>query len=217
MPVVSTQVGDQIEPACGSCRRDTYKFDFARSYGLYSDVLRHLILRVKFRHHERLGYALGALLTGLWPWALEVTDGRAPVLVPVPLHSSRRRERGFNQAELMARGCQRALARLKKKPPPVEGGWIERVQPTRPQSGLDPRARRENVRGVFAVSRKARPSGVSVVLVDDVMTTGATLSACARELKRAGAVRVIALTAARATPLFPDVRAEAVDAMPPEP
>jgi len=82
-----------------------------------------------------------------------------------------------------------------------------RVRPTLPQVGLSSSARRENVRGVFSVSQPERVRDRTVVLVDDVMTTGATLSACAAALKRAGASRVLALSLGRATPQFPDTAA----------
>jgi predicted amidophosphoribosyltransferase len=84
-----------------------------------------------------------------------------------------------------------------------------RVRPTLPQVGLSPSARRENVRGVFSVAQPERVRNRTVLLVDDVMTTGATLSACAAALKRAGAARVLALSLARATPQFPDTAASA--------
>jgi predicted amidophosphoribosyltransferase len=87
----------------------------------------------------------------------------------------------------------------------VETHCLRRLHPTLPQTGLDPRARQENVRGVFAVVSPDRIRHRTVLLVDDVMTTGATVSACAEALKRAGSRRVLVLTLARATPQFPDI------------
>ncbi len=128
------------------------------------------------------------------------------MLIPVPLHRSRERERGFNQANVIARGLIGKLARIRGgKKVKVESGSLRKVRATPQQAGLSFRARQENVRGVFEVDRSERIRDVVTVLVDDVMTTGATLSACARTLKRAGARRVIALTLARATPQFPDL------------
>ena len=140
----------------------------------------------------------------LWE-ALEAKDA---VLVPVPLHSSRQRERGFNQAELLARGLS-GLLRKTGKGPRLETHCLRRTRSTPPQTGLSLAARRENVRGVFAVDHPEVVRDLEAVLVDDVMTTGATLSACAAALKHAGATRVCALTLARATPQFPDFDAEA--------
>ena len=138
----------------------------------------------------------------------ESLDAKNAVLVPVPLHPSRQRERGFNQAELLARGLAGSL-REAGKGPRLETRCLRRTRPTPPQTGLSLAARRENVRGVFAVDHPEVVRDLEAVLVDDVMTTGATLSACAAALKRAGATRVWALTLARATPQFPDFDAEA--------
>jgi ComF family protein len=161
--------------------------------------LRGLILQLKFQRRERLAKRLGALLEPIW----ESLELQGALLVPVPLHSLRQRERGFNQAELLAQGLVRSL-RPAGRVPGVETRCLWRTRPTPPQTGLSPRARRGNVRGVFAVDRPERVRDRSVVLIDDVMTTGATLAACAAALKQAGARRVLALTLARATPQFPD-------------
>jgi ComF family protein len=125
--------------------------------------------------------------------------------MPVPLHPSRQRERGFNQAELLAAGVANALKKGKRRLElRVAKDCLRRRRATPPQTGLTLAARRENPRGAFEVSEPERVRERTVVVVDDVMTTGATLSACARALKRAGAARVIGLTLARATPQFPD-------------
>jgi len=87
----------------------------------------------------------------------------------------------------------------------VETRCLRRVRPTLPQTGLDPRARSDNVRGAFDIASPERVRKKTVLLVDDVMTTGATVSACAEALKRAGARRVVVLALARATPQFPDI------------
>jgi predicted amidophosphoribosyltransferase len=217
---------------CGRCRNGEYDFDLARSYGLYTGKLRTAILQLKFKRRERLGQMLGELLATAWNSLEEATaaagermlSGEAFLLVPVPLHSGRERQRGFNQAELLARGLakglRRALAAVAGAGPEmgeatlhgsgsrplfrVEKRCLCRVRATIPQSGLSLSARRENVRGVFQSARQELIRGRTVVLIDDVMTTGATLSACARALKRAGARHVVALTLARATPQFPD-------------
>lgn len=130
-------------------------------------------------------------------------DG-SPVVVPVPLHPTRERERGFNQAELLACGMVRRVNRERPSPGVgVDNRCLRRTRATATQAGLTLHARRENVRGVFAVARPEAVRDRVVVLVDDVLTTGATLSECARVLKRARALKVVALTLARATPQFP--------------
>ena len=192
---------------CGDCRLERPRFDCARSYGIYAGKLRTAILEVKFHRRERLALPLGRLL--IEPWlALQAAFGlQGPWLIlPVPLHPSRERERGYNQAALLARGFARALRQ--------RGGsdgfqfdrrTLTRNRSTAPQSGLSVQARRENVRGVFKAAATKHLRDRDVILVDDVMTTGATASACAAELKRRGARRVAVLALARATPEFPDV------------
>jgi ComF family protein len=172
----------------------------ARSYGVYTGNLRKAILHLKFYGREHLANRLGELL--LRPFeALAERD--SALVAPVPLHPSRSRQRGFNQAEVLARGLVRKLRREQRGLRLAED-LILRVRPTLPQVGLSPSARRENVRGVFSVPQPERVRNQTVLLVDDVMTTGATLSACAAALKRAAASRVLALSLARATPQFPD-------------
>jgi ComF family protein len=177
------------------------EFDLARSYGLYAGNLRKAILHLKFRGREYLGRRLGALLARPWE-ALPEPD--SALVAPVPLHPSRGRERGFNQAELLARGLVRNLRKEGK----LRGlrlvvGSLQCIRATVPQVGLSVSGRRENVSGAFSVGRPEDVRNRTVVVVDDVMTTGATLSACAAALKRAGAARVLALSLARATPQFP--------------
>jgi ComF family protein len=210
LPFATTAGTEGAEQLCAECQLAPRDFDEARSYGLYAGALRQTILLLKFRRQERLGKRLGELLAPLWMSLSKVED---PLLIPVPLHRTRQRERGFNQAELLARGLLRALGRAGRQQPRLAGGILRRTRATPPQTGLSVEARRENVRGVFAVRQAERLRGRSIVLVDDVMTTGATLSECAATLMRAGARHVLALTLARATPQFPDAGTprEAID------
>lgn len=193
-----------MEARCALCREETFNFDGARSYGLYAGNLRTAILQLKFQRRERLGKKLGELLSSVWGRVEAAYPNELPVVVPVPLHPSRQRERGFNQAELLALGLSRGVARAGRSAiPRIETHCLRRTRPTAPQTGLSWRARQQNVRGVFSVVRPECVREQVVVLVDDVMTTGATLSACAGTLKGAGARVVFALTLARATPEFP--------------
>ena len=191
---------------CGACRADEAAFDGARSFGLYAGKLRQAVLRVKFSGDERLGARLGELLATTWGSLPQAGEFDSPLIVPVPLHPSRRRERGFNQSELLAVGLARALRRQRAgAAPQVAKDCLRRKRATPPQTGLSVAARRENLRSAFEVVKPDAVRGRRIVLVDDVMTTGATLSACARALKRAGAVQVMGLALARATPQFPDL------------
>ncbi|HEY1273029.1 MAG TPA: ComF family protein [Terriglobales bacterium] len=164
------------------------------AYGSYEGGLRDLIHMLKY---ERVGPAanlLGRMLA-------EVVEGMSasfsdtPVVVPVPLHGSKLRERGFNQSELIAR------AALKLKPARldlvVESGVLARRRPTTSQTGLTRHQRQENMRGAFQVLRAEPIANREVLLVDDVLTTGTTASECARVLRRAGASRVWVATVAR--------------------
>lgn len=205
IPLASAMADSSPGWRCGECRAGAFRFDYARAYGIYADPLRKLILQVKFRRRARLGVRLGQLLEDAWkPLAERFPEG-PPLLAPVPLHRSRERERDFNQAELLARGFWRTLNRTGQPAPPrLEAHLLRRTRPTPPQSGLSRNARLQNVRGSFEVADPSLVRGRSVILVDDVMTTGATASACAGALKRSGAEKVIVLTLARATPQFPD-------------
>jgi ComF family protein len=216
LPLATQLAGDGADWLCGKCRAGEYDFDFARSYGLYSEPLRSAILLLKFRRRERLGRQLGELLTAVWAAHSEFSAAERPIVAPVPLHRTRQRERGFNQAEVIARGLTRALRSGQAKTrQPIETRCLLRIRPTVPQTGLNFKQRLANVRGAFRVTSPETVRERVIVLVDDVMTTGATLSSCASALKEAGAERVLALTLARATPQFPDTSsarsADAVD------
>lgn len=202
MPAVVMLDGSEL--VCGACRREAPAFDGARSYGLYRGALRGAVLEMKFHRRERLAVKLGELLAVPWAACPALEEASHATLVPVPLHRSRRRERGYNQAEALARGLATELRRAAGGGVKVDLGCLLRTRATPPQTGLSLRARLENVRGAFEVASPQRARGRVLVLVDDVMTTGATLSACAAALKRAGAAQVLGLTLARATPQFPD-------------
>ena len=179
-----------IEGLCGACRGRRPRFAYARSAVLYGDLVREAIHAFKFGGRRGLANPLGDLLAGL---GLSALPGAAPdALVPVPLHPRRARERGYDQALLLARRLERAWG------VPVVADALLRAVPTQPQTDLDAAARRRNVRGAFALSRPERITGRHVVLVDDVLTTGATAGECARTLYRAGAAAVGVLTVARA-------------------
>ena len=192
-PFLSSIPLSGVRPLCGFCRRGLFHFEKARYFGLYQMSLRRQVLLVKFARQERLGYRLGqklAEVVGSWE-----EFRKCERIVPVPLHPLRQRERGFNQAEALAQGLAGRLGI------PVDRRSLRRVQPTPPQTGLSSSARRKNVREAFAVQGSSL-QGLSVLLVDDVITTGATADACALRLKRAGVKKVYVLTLARSEPLL---------------
>jgi ComF family protein len=171
------------------CRRcDAEQFDAARSVGVYEGALRASVLRLK--HDPHVGARLGELLAAA---QRRPPLDAATLVVPVPLHAERERERGFNQAAALARALS-ARAGL----PLDEWSVVRAKHAERHRAGMDARARRETVEDAFRVTRPRLVAGRRVLLVDDVLTTGATVSSCARALKQAGALEVFVLTAARA-------------------
>jgi ComF family protein len=169
---------------CPRCRRVNRPIDRARTIGAYDGALRSIVHALKYDARRSLAKPLGRMMR---LHGGELLDGAACV-VPVPLHASRRRQRGFNQAADLA--AQLGL-------PVVHA--LERARRTRTQTELPAAQRHRNVRGAFVPTRRCRAlAGATVVLVDDVTTTGATLDACARTLQAAGVGEVRALTAARA-------------------
>lgn len=169
-----------IEGRCGRCRRGDHVFDFARSALLFTESLREIIHHLKYSDRVSLARPLGEILKE----CLEREDYRGNLVIPVPLHRRRERRRGFNQAELIASRLGRVLTTH----------VLVRRKDTPSQTGLSRSERRRNLAGAFETRRKL--SG-SVIVVDDVYTTGSTMNEIARTLKRAGAERVEVLTVAR--------------------
>ena len=180
------------KPLCRLCREGNYAFDRARSYGLYNDALHHAILLLKYEEVTRLGDWFATRLAEIV--AREGEAFRADVIVPVPLHPDRQRERGYNQTELIARPLAR---RLHMK----QGAYLlMRTKPRPARLVLSRKGHWESVRGAYATRKGLRVDKLRVLLLDDVLTTGATLDSCARALKRAGAAAVLGLTVARVVP-----------------
>jgi ComF family protein len=184
-PLASWRVVSAAEGVCVRCRRAPAAFDRGRAAGEYEGTLREIIHAFKYDGRRSLARPLAAMMRTAGAELLRDAD----FVVPVPLHPWRRFRRGFNQAEELARWLERPVVNA-----------LRRARATQPQSGLTARQRRRNVRNAFRLSRRLRRrtlQDATVVLVDDVRTTGATLDACARVLKDAGARHVRVITVAR--------------------
>ncbi len=173
------------ERLCAFCRVHPPAYDSAASWTLYDGAARSVLHLYKYRRVLSAGAWFAARLAPMLPAAAEV-------LVPVPLAIGRQRERGFNQSELLALRLAR-LAHL-----PCDTAALARRRETWPQAGLSREERERNVNGAFRVPEPRRVAGRSILLIDDVLTTGATAQACARVLKATGASAVHLLTISRA-------------------
>lgn len=176
----------EAAPACGRCLRHPPPYTHTLALGMYAFPLDRLLPRFKFHADLAAGRELAHLLATAAHHA-----ERPQALVPVPLHPQRLRERGYNQALELARPVARTLDL------PLLPHALQRLRATAAQSQLSATARRRNVRGAFAASTHAALPA-HVALIDDVMTTGATLAECSRVLLRAGAQRVDLWVVARA-------------------
>jgi len=191
----SPVVLDHPETRCRICQTVTPPFVRAVAYGSYERSLRDLIHLLKFGQVRSAAPVLGRLLRNAIAALQPSLPPGMTAVVPVPLHAHKKSQRGFNQAELIVRAAL-------KQPSPLDGfelcaKILVRVRDTGSQIGLTRHQRRQNLRGAFSVKDAAAVSGRNVLLVDDVYTTGATASECARVLRRAGATRVWVATVAR--------------------
>jgi competence protein ComFC len=175
---------------CRVCQQKTYAFERARSYGIYEGALARALLLLKWERMEPLGRCFAERLGTVIK--REVDALSADIVVPVPLHRDRERQRGYNQAGLISKPLAREL-RL-----PHEAVLLMRTRPRPNKQVLSYEERWESVRGAFATRPGSKVDNKRVLLVDDVMTTGATLDACARALLDCGAKSVLGLTVARA-------------------
>lgn len=170
---------------CGACLARPPRIARTRAAVAYGDIARGLAIRLKYGHKVAIARTMARYMAPL------VSDEGERLLVPVPLHRTRLWSRGFNQSALVARELSR---RLGVASDPMA---LRRVRRTPPLKGMSPVQRRKTVSGAFRVRNKTAVAGKTVILVDDVLTTGSTAEACARVLKRAGAARVELVSWAR--------------------
>lgn len=174
---------------CGDCLTGTYHFDRARAAGLYRKAIREVLNRFKYDGQLFLVRPLASMLIS--PARELLVSHRVELIVPVPLHRRRLRQRGFNQAALLAR----RLGSILKLP--VDYSSLKRSRWTEPQTGLSRRQRVANVKGAFHLQRPEKVQGKCVLLLDDVFTTGETVNQCSRTLRDAGTREILVLTVAR--------------------
>ncbi len=183
---------------CAACTAAPPLYDRARAVMRYGDLSGPLIQGFKHGDRTHAAPAFGAWLARAGSDLVREAD----ILVPVPLHRRRLAQRRFNQAALLAHAIAHAVGRqmpAEPSPPIVAVDALRRARPTPSQRGLGPAARARNVRGAFVVAGRDAPRvpDAHIVIVDDVLTTGATVTECARQLRAAGAAAVDVLTLAR--------------------
>jgi len=171
---------------CASCFGMLFGFTQNRAAFRYEGVVRDLLLELKFSNNKQIAHALGKL------WAFHIAPMSMDsnyILTALPMHKTKQRERGFNQAEVLTQHLSQRLGITMEKA-------LLRIIDTPPQSGLHPRERIQNVDGAFAVAKNIDVSGKNYIIVDDIFTTGASLNACAKALLKSGAAGVRCMTLA---------------------
>lgn len=174
---------------CGNCQEREYQFDSARSVGVFEDVLREAIHALKYGNHAMMAEPLGELMARHYPKTY--LEHSVDFAIPIPIHRSRLVERGFNQSLELARVFCRQVSL------PLDTGVLVKNRKTLDQIDLPEERRFENMEGCFTVRNPEAVSGRRILLVDDVLTTGATINEAARTLRAAGAREVHGYTLAR--------------------
>lgn len=184
---------DGVDHLCGRCMEQAPPYHMARAAFVYDRSFVEVIHCFKYKGKTRLARPLGLFL---WRAFCRHWEGQTVDLVlPIPLHRQRLRRRGFNQSDLLLREWERHWPPAAV--PPIVSDVLERAKTAVPQAGLGRRERESNIRGVFAVRRPEQVKGRHILVVDDVITTGATAGECARVLLASGAARVDVLALAR--------------------
>lgn len=197
---VCPMCGEPGSGVCPKCQAAPPEYAALRSFGLFQGPLREAIHRLKYKGDIGLGEPLSNHLTELY----NELNWDVDLIAPVPLSVKRHRERGYNQSGLLGRPLAYAIEKA------YDPGVLMRTRETRSQVGLSASERRQNVQGAFA-ARPALVAGKKILLIDDVTTTGSTISACAQALRQAGASAVFGLTLARALSPGADSQADADD------
>jgi ComF family protein len=180
---------------CGSCERARPHYERALAYGPYDGALRELIHLMKYGRVQTAADVLGRMLAEVIV-GLEIGADKV-LVVPVPLYAGKQKQRGFNQSLEVTRAALKLMAPVSGPRYKLAAERLLRTRDTLSQTGLTRHQRQENVRGAFVAVDPAKLAGATVVVVDDVFTTGTTVSECAKVLLRAGAEKVYVATVAR--------------------
>jgi ComF family protein len=184
-------LGEHLDPSlgCHRCRSDSFAFETVYRLGRYDDELERACRMIKTENGERLAFALGDLVAEVNDEAIR--RWQPSLVVPIPHHWRRWFARGYNSAEAIAERLSRRL-RI-----PLRNNLLRRTRHTPEQHKLPPSERRTNVRGAFSAKKKKELAGATVLLVDDVLTTGSTCHYAAKAMKTVGAKTVIVACVAR--------------------
>ena len=174
---------------CGNCLENKTYFSSARAVVSYETIILHAIHQFKYGNNISVGALLASFMADFSFPDVDFTD--YSLIVPVPLHIKRLRQRGFNQSLILARAIG------KKRQIPINFSLLKRHKFTETQTGMNKTERKQNIKGAFEVRDKKNIAGKNVILIDDVYTTGATINECAKTLTKAGAQKVTVLTLAR--------------------
>ncbi|MBU4415462.1 MAG: ComF family protein [Proteobacteria bacterium] len=189
-----SRIGD--DHICGECIKSPKKFRMARAVGIYEGTFMKTIQRLKYKGKIQLTRPLGMLL--FFVFIKYWNNKKIDIIVPVPLHIKRFRKRGFNQAYLLIRDWfSYADAFNVKLHSKIERDALVKNKQTEPQTGLDRKQRLANVKNAFSIDSSSKIAGKSILLIDDVYTTGATADECTKVLLNEGAKAVDVLTLAR--------------------
>jgi ComF family protein len=178
--------------ACGECHFNPPPYEKARAVGEYQTPLKELICSFKYQKKEGMKRLAWELMFKYLEKGEEIDLKRVDLIIPVPLHKTKRHERGFNQATALAEGIAQRY-QLK-----IEQDNLVRIRKTFPQVNLPTEKRTENVKSAFYVKREEKIKGKNILLIDDVYTTGATIKECTKVLKKAGSGEIYVFTLARA-------------------
>jgi len=184
--ICSAPVNPDVK-VCASCNGKNFSFIHNRSAFAYDDLVRDMLHEIKFRGKKHIAQGLGRL----WGRSFLEPIPKTAILIPLPMHPAKKRQRGFDQAQVLAKAINETTG--------IKVEYIlERTRDTAPQSGLHPRQRIENIDGAFRIKPELSGKIIdqNIILIDDIYTTGSSLNECARVLKAGGALDVYAITLA---------------------